>query len=65
MTILDHQARKSYAMHRMSLAIDRGVRTHSPGEKDIAMRWASAWGLVAGIPSPKVRLRRSPMLKHE
>ncbi len=65
MRLTDRQSRKSYALHRMSLAIDRAMRSRSSFEKNTAMRWASAWGMVAGIRSPSARLRNSQMLNAE
>lgn len=51
--------RKAYAMMRMAEAIGRAIDASTPAEKDKAARWAGAWGLVGGIRSPGVRLRRS------
>ncbi len=62
MDINSRQQRKSYAMYRMSMAIDRAMRAVSPAEKNLAMRWASAWGLMAGIRSSSVRLRDTQVL---
>ena len=54
--------RKSYAMLRMAEAIRRAVGSSSDAEKDKAARWAAAWGVVSGIRSPGVRLRRSVLI---
>ena len=62
MDIANRHERKSYAMQRMGMAIDRARLTRSAAEKDIAVRWASAWGLVAGIRSTSVRLRDTQMV---
>ncbi len=62
MDIANRQERKSYAMLRMSKAIDRAMRARSAAEKDTAVRWAAAWGLIAGIRSSTVRLRDTNML---
>lgn len=51
--------RKTYAMLRMAEAIGRAIASTSTTEKDRAARWAAAWGLVGGIRSPGVRLRRN------
>ncbi len=51
--------RKAYAMMRMAEAIGRAIDTDIPAEKDKAARWAAAWGLIGGILTPGVRLRRS------
>ncbi len=54
--------RKSYAMLRMAEAIGRAIHSDSPADKDKAARWAAAWGVVGGIRSPGVRLRRSVLI---
>lgn len=54
--------RKTYAMLRMAAAIRRAIDSPSPSQKDKAARWAAAWGLVGGIRSPGVRLRRSVLI---
>jgi hypothetical protein len=51
--------RKNYAMLRMAEAIGRAIDSELPADKDRAARWAAAWGVVSGIRSPGVRLRRS------
>lgn len=53
------QERKAYAMMRMAQAIGRAIDAPSTAEKDRAARWAAAWGLIGGIMTPGVRLRRS------
>ncbi len=50
--------RKIYAMLRMAQAIGRAIESPSSAEKDKAARWAAAWGVIGGIRSPGVRLRR-------
>lgn len=50
--------RKNYAMLRMVEAIGRAIDSASDAEKERAARWAAAWGLVSGIRSPGIRLRR-------
>ena len=50
--------RKSYAMSRMAEAIGRAIKSATPAEKDRAARWAAAWGVVSGIRSRGIRLRR-------
>jgi hypothetical protein len=50
--------RKNYAMLRMVGAINRAIVSPAPAEKDRAARWAAAWGLVSGIYSRGIRLRR-------
>ena len=54
--------RKSYAMLRMAEAIGRAIGSSSDAEKEKAARWAAAWGVVSGIRSPGVRLRRSVLI---
>lgn len=56
------KAKKSYAMLRMAEAIGRAIESTSPAEKDKAARWAAAWGVISGIRSPGVRLRRGTVL---
>lgn len=51
--------KKSYAMQRMARAIERAVRAGSGKEKQRAARWVAAWGMLCGIRSDTVRLRRS------
>lgn len=51
--------RKTYAMQRMAEAIGRAIRAESAQEQERAKRWAAAWGLVSGIRSSGIRLRRS------
>jgi hypothetical protein len=53
----DRQARKSYAMRRMTLAIERAIKRPTRKEKEHAARWAAAWGLLCGIRTEGVRLR--------
>ncbi len=50
--------KKTYAMLRMVEAIGRAIDSESPAAKDRAARWAAAWGVVSGIRSPGIRLRR-------
>ena len=52
---------KSYAMLRMVEAIGRAIRSTSSADKDKAARWAAAWGVMSGIRSPGVRLRRDAL----
>ena len=53
------QERKAYAMMRMAGAIGRAIDAPTSAQKDRAARWAAAWGLIGGIMTPGVRLRRS------
>ena len=50
--------KKSYALCRMVQAIGRAITAESAAAKNKAARWAAAWGLMGGIYSPGVRLRR-------
>ena len=50
--------KKRYAMMRMAEAIGRAIKSTSSADKDKAARWAAAWGVMSGIRSPGVRLRR-------
>ncbi len=56
--------RKSYAMHRMALAIERAIVARTGKEKERAARWAAAWGLLCGINTRRVRLRPSEVKPH-
>ena len=50
--------RKLYAMKRMSLALQRAAAARPLGPTtDRALRWATVWGLVAGIRTPRMRIR--------
>lgn len=51
--------RKTYAMLRMIEAIGRAIDSEHPADKDKAARWAAAWGVISGIRTPGIRLRRS------
>lgn len=51
--------RKNYAMLRMVEAIGRAIDSDSDADKDRAARWAAAWGVVSGIRTAGVRLRRT------
>jgi hypothetical protein len=56
--------RKLYAMKRMSLALQRAAAARPLGPAtDRALRWAAVWGVVAGIRTPRtrVRLRRTTL----
>ncbi|HEU4376704.1 MAG TPA: hypothetical protein VFS02_24625 [Telluria sp.] len=61
-TVMNRTSRilkKSYAMQRMADAIDRAVRAAGAKEKERAARWVAAWGMLCGIRSESIRLRRS------
>lgn len=45
-------------MQRMAKAIERAIDSASPADKVRAARWAAAWGVVSGIRTPGIRLRR-------
>jgi hypothetical protein len=51
-------------MKRMSLALQRAAAARPLGPTtDRALRWATVWGLVAGIRTPhmRIRLRRTTL----
>lgn len=50
--------KKSYALQRMALSIDRAIAAPSRKAKERAARWAAAWGMLGGIKTRKVRLKR-------
>ncbi|HEX8785581.1 MAG TPA: hypothetical protein VF793_05305 [Telluria sp.] len=50
--------RKLYAMRRMSIALQRAAHARPFGAAtDQALRWAAAWGVLAGIRTRQTRLR--------
>ena len=53
------EARKAYSMERMIVAIQRAILSDTNAQKEKAARWAAAWGLLSGIRTPGIRLRRS------
>ena len=55
--------RKSYAMHRMAAAIKRAIAAVTILEKDQAARWAAAWGLLCGIKTKPVSVKRSNVIR--
>ena len=46
-------------MLRMVEAIGRAIDSPTDAEKEKAARWAAAWGVISGIRSPGIRLRRT------
>jgi hypothetical protein len=50
-------------MRRMGNSIGRAIQAASSEEQARAIRWAAAWGLLCGIRSPGVRLRRAELLE--
>jgi len=56
--------RKTYAMLRMVAAIGRAIQSPTSAEKDRAARWAAAWGVISGIRTRGIRLRRSVLSDH-
>lgn len=52
-------------MLRMIMAIERAIDATSDAEKDQAARWAAAWGVLSGIRTPGVRLRRSVLANNQ
>lgn len=65
MTTTDRQKRKSYGMLRMSRAISRAISAPTPLEQEKAIRWVAAWGLIGGIRSDTVRLRKPELIHPE
>lgn len=65
MTRRPKEERKAYSMLRMILAIERAIEASTDAEKDQAARWAAAWGVLSGIRTPGVRLRRSVLANSE
>jgi hypothetical protein len=60
---MDRQQRKSYGMRRMGKAIGRAMLAPTSEEQARGIRWAAAWGLLCGIRSPGVRLRRPDLVE--
>jgi hypothetical protein len=56
--------RKTYAMLRMVAAIGRAIQSPTAAEKDRAARWAAAWGVISGIRTRGIRLRRNVLSDH-
>lgn len=54
--------RKAYGKQRMLEAIERAIDAGTDAEKERAARWATAWGALAGIRTPGLRLRRSVLI---
>jgi hypothetical protein len=53
----DRHAKKSYAMRRMTLALERAIKRPTSKEKERAARWAAVWGLLCGIRTEGVNLK--------
>jgi hypothetical protein len=53
-----HDQRKAYVTQRMLTAIERAIKANTHAQKEGAARWAAAWGALAGIRTPGLRLRR-------
>ncbi len=47
----------------MGKAIGRAMAAATSEEQARGIRWAAAWGLLCGIRSPGVRLRRPQLLE--
>ena len=47
----------------MGKAIGRAIQAVSSEDQARAIRWAAAWGLLCGIRSPGVRLRRPELVE--
>lgn len=45
----DIQQRRAYAMHRMTLAVDRVLQTTNPAEQERLKRWVQAWAIRGGM----------------
>lgn len=57
--------RKSYAMQRMAIALRRAIEQPTAREKERAARWAAAWGLLCGIWTEGISLRRADIGRNE
>lgn len=51
--------KKSYALRRMGVAIERAMHAGNERDKARAAKWAAAWGMLCGIKSAGMKLRRS------
>ncbi|KIA79983.1 hypothetical protein QR66_12925 [Chromobacterium piscinae] len=45
----DIYQRRAYALHRMSLAVDRVIRATDPAEKERLKHWVQAWAIRGGM----------------
>ena len=50
-------------MRRMAAAIERAIAAVTIFEKDNAARWAAAWGLLCGIKTKPVSVKRSDVIR--
>lgn len=50
-------------MRRMAAAIERAIAAVTINEKDMAARWAAAWGLLCGIKTKPVAVKRSDVIR--
>ena len=50
-------------MRRMAGAIERAIEAITIHEKDAAARWAAAWGMLCGIKTKAVLVRRSEVIR--
>lgn len=47
----DKHQRTAYALRRLSVAVDRVIVAKTPEDKQRAMAWAKAWGILGQFPS--------------
>jgi hypothetical protein len=57
--------KKSYAMQRMSVAIERAIAAPTIKEKERAARWAAAWGLLCGVTATASDLKRGDIGQYQ
>jgi hypothetical protein len=57
--------KKSYAMQRMSAAIERAIVAPTIKEKERAARWAAAWGMLCGVTTSASNLKGGDVLAFE
>jgi hypothetical protein len=49
-------------MSRMARAIERAIEAKTIKEKDRAARWVAAWGMLCGIHTNSIKLKRSEVV---
>ena len=55
--------KKSYALRRMGIAIERAMHAGNERDKARAAKWAAAWGMLCGIKSAGMKLKRSDAMQ--
>lgn len=45
----DTHQRRAYALHRMTIAVDRVIRATNPTEQERLKHWVQAWAVRGGM----------------